>query len=101
MDDWADRNPDLVRRIVLPAELKLEVRNKLDQANVTERVLFPGLDGLARALTRHYARVLTGRRARTGRPLPRPTSRQAIADLLTCLSRDRNEIVTLPPQPRS
>jgi hypothetical protein len=55
MDDWVGRNPDLVRRIVVPAELKWEVRDKLDQANVTERVLFPGLDGLTRALTRHYA----------------------------------------------
>jgi hypothetical protein len=55
MDDWLSRHPDLVRRIVIPAELKWEVRDKLDQANITERVLFPGLDGLTRALTRHYA----------------------------------------------
>jgi hypothetical protein len=55
MDDWVDAHPELVRRIVIPAELKWEVRDKLDQANVTERVLFPGLDGLTRALTRHYA----------------------------------------------
>jgi FRG domain len=55
MDDWLRRHPDLGRRIVVPAELKWEVRDKLDQANVTERVLFPGLDGLTRALTRHYA----------------------------------------------
>jgi FRG domain len=55
MDEWVRRHPQLVRRIVVPAELKWEVRDKLDQANVTERVLFPGLDGLTRALTRHYA----------------------------------------------
>jgi hypothetical protein len=47
---------DVVRRIVIPASLKWEVRDKLDQANINERVLFPGLDGLSRWLTRYYWR---------------------------------------------
>jgi hypothetical protein len=55
MDDWLERHPDLCRRIVLPAGLKWEVRDKLDQANITERVLFPGLDGLSKWLTRYYS----------------------------------------------
>jgi hypothetical protein len=55
LHDWLAERPGLARRIVIPAELKWEVRDKLDQANVTERVLFPGLDGIARWLTRHYS----------------------------------------------
>ena len=55
LDDWLAERPDLARRIVIPPELKSEVRDKLDQANVTERVLFPGLDGLSAWLTRHYS----------------------------------------------
>ncbi len=54
MDRWLGEHPGLCRRIVLPAGLKWEVRDKLDQANVTERVLFPGLDGLSRWLKRYY-----------------------------------------------
>jgi hypothetical protein len=60
MDEWLDRHPDLARRIVLPAELKWEVRDKLDQANITERVLFPGLDGLATWLKRYFSPRLPG-----------------------------------------
>ena len=54
LEDWIGRRPALARRIVIPAALKWEVRDKLDQANVTERVLFPGLDGLSRWLWRYY-----------------------------------------------
>ena len=54
LDSWLDERPELWHRIVVAAELKWEVRDKLDLANVTERVLFPGLDGLSRWLTRYY-----------------------------------------------
>jgi FRG domain len=55
VDEWLREHEHLGRRIVIPAELKWEVRDKLDQANITERVLFPGLDGLTRWLVRYHA----------------------------------------------
>ena len=55
LNDWLRQHPSLWHRIVIPAELKWEVRDKLDQANINERVMFPGLDGLSHWLTRHYS----------------------------------------------
>ena len=55
LNRWLEEHPELTRKLVVPAELKWEIRDKLDQANITERVLFPGLDGLSRWLTRYYA----------------------------------------------
>ncbi len=55
LDAWLRRHPHIWRRIVIPAALKWEIRDKLDQGNITERVLFPGLDGLSRWLKRHYS----------------------------------------------
>ena len=63
LDDWLDARPELCRKVVVPAHLKWEIRDKLDQANINERVLFPGLDGLSRWLARYYTPT-TGRRLR-------------------------------------
>jgi len=55
LDEWLDDHPGISRKIIIPASIKWEIRDKLDQANVNERVLFPGLDGLSRWLKRHYS----------------------------------------------
>ena len=54
LDLWLEMHPDIYGRIIIPRELKWEIRDKLDQANITERTLFPGLDGLAMWLKRQY-----------------------------------------------
>jgi FRG domain len=55
MEDWLEEHPDLWWAWEIPADVKAEVRERLDQANVTERVLLPGLDGLAAWLRRYYS----------------------------------------------
>lgn len=59
VDQWLVENEGLRwKKLIIPARLKWEVRDKLDQANITERVVFPGLDGLCQWLRRQYTAVL-------------------------------------------
>jgi hypothetical protein len=62
LEQWLTTHPRLWRGWIIPAEVKAEIRQRLDQANITERVLLPGLDGLADWLRRYYSpnRVATG-----------------------------------------
>jgi len=53
-DEWLVKHQISFKKVIIPTSLKWEVRDKLDQANITERVLFPGLDGLSIWLKRHY-----------------------------------------------
>jgi hypothetical protein len=55
MEDWLDAHPGRWRMWEIPPDVKAEVRERLDQANITERVLLPGLDGLAAWLRRYYS----------------------------------------------
>ena len=55
LEAWLIRHPNAWRRVVVPASLKWEVRDRLDQIGMTERLLFPGLDGLSAFLARYYS----------------------------------------------
>ena len=73
LDDWLVSHPRLCRKVRIPAALKWEIRDHLDQANVNERVLFPGLDGLSRWLARYYMpmpRTSPGARPKRKKGLP-------------------------------
>lgn len=52
--DWLGDHGDLYKKIIIPRDFKLEIRDRLDQINMTERIFYPGLDGLCSWLTRHY-----------------------------------------------
>ncbi|HLZ41074.1 MAG TPA: FRG domain-containing protein [Candidatus Sulfotelmatobacter sp.] len=58
VSQWFYAHREIFHRIIIPAQLKQEIRDKLDQANINERTLFPGLDGLSLWLTRYYSPTL-------------------------------------------
>jgi hypothetical protein len=56
-DAWLEDHPGIWHCWLIQPEAKAEIRARLDQANITERVLIPGLDGLAAWLRRYYGPV--------------------------------------------
>jgi FRG domain len=57
-DDIFLRLPDpkrCVKKIVIRAEAKSRIRDMLDQNNISERMLYPGLPGLCQWLKRYYS----------------------------------------------
>jgi hypothetical protein len=61
VEQWLGEHPRLWRGWTIPARVKAEIRERLDQAGFTERMLLPGLDGLAAWLRRYYTPGTTDR----------------------------------------
>ncbi len=53
IEDYLEQRTNTVRYIIRK-EIRWQVRDLLDQLNISERILYPGLDGLSRSLARHY-----------------------------------------------
>ena len=59
LDEWLasihSAPKEMVRKIIISAEAKWEIRDRLDGMNMSERVIMPGLDGLSTWLKRWYS----------------------------------------------
>jgi FRG domain len=53
-DAWLESTAIPRKKVIIPARLKWEIRDKLDHCNINDRMLFPGLSGLCDWLKRFY-----------------------------------------------
>lgn len=52
--DFLDKNTEHTVKYVIKKEIRWKIRDMLDQFNISERIIYPGLDGLSKSLARHY-----------------------------------------------
>ena len=54
LEDFLDKNTNNTVKYVIDGSLRWDIRDLLDQWNISERTVFPGLDGLSTWLKRYY-----------------------------------------------
>lgn len=48
-------HPEFGKKVIVPFKLKIKIRNILDHSNISERVLFPDLEGMCKWITRKHS----------------------------------------------
>ena len=54
IEAFLDQHTNNTVRYIIDAKLRWRVRDMLDSLNISERLFFPGLDGLSKWIARHY-----------------------------------------------
>ena len=54
IEKFLDERTDNTVKYVIDRNLRWRVRDMLDSLNISERLLYPGLDGLSKWVARHY-----------------------------------------------
>ena len=54
IESFLNQYTDNTVRYIIKKEIRWQARDLLDQLNISERMVYPGLDGLSKWLERHY-----------------------------------------------
>ena len=54
IEEFLDKYTDNTVKYIISKDLKWRIRDFLDEANISERTIYPGLDGICKWLARHY-----------------------------------------------
>lgn len=54
LEDYLDKNTNNSVKYIIDKSLRWDLRDILDQLNMNERMIYPGIDGIAKWLARHY-----------------------------------------------
>lgn len=54
MEDFLEENTNNTVKYIIDKSLRWDLRDILDQLNMNERMIYPGMDGIAKWLARHY-----------------------------------------------
>lgn len=54
IEGFLEAHTEKTVKYIIKKEIRWDVRDMLDQLNISERTIYPGLDGLSRTLARHY-----------------------------------------------